>query len=74
MVGDGGGGGVEVGDCWTLGGEMTEGLRRKAVRRLRGLLDGGLLRKAALMRVQLEFGIGRSTLYAWCVKFGISTR
>lgn len=53
---------------------MTEQSRLKAAKRLRRLLDGGVLRKVALAQVRLEFRCGRSTLYGWCSKFGISTK
>lgn len=58
---------------------MTDAQRRQAARRLRSLLDGGTHRKAAFLQVIQELRTrkmpaSRSRLYAWCVRFGVSTR
>lgn len=53
---------------------MTEQIRRTAAQTLRSMLDGGQLRKNAIEAVCRQFRIGRSTLYGYCKRFGISTR
>lgn len=60
---------------------MTEALRQWAANRLRQLLDEGVPRKMALLQVKNEvkkknpaLPCSRSSIYAWCDKFGVSTR
>lgn len=58
---------------------MTDKMRLEAARRFRELLDQGVLRKAAIMQVISEIRLrklpcSRTRLYAWCGRFGISTK
>jgi hypothetical protein len=59
---------------------VTEHLRQAAAQMFRQLLDSGMHRKRAVLEVK-EWVRGkdpdqpcsRSSIYAWCAKFGIST-
>jgi hypothetical protein len=60
---------------------VTEALREWAANRLRQLLDEGVPRKMALLQVKREvkakndgLPCSRSSIYAWCKKYGVSTR
>jgi hypothetical protein len=64
---------------------VTEKRRREAAEKFRALLDdkefnkkaaaaGMKPRALALIAIRSEFNIGRSTLYGYCAKFGVSTK
>lgn len=58
---------------------MTDKGRRAAAFSLRTRLDAGVERKQAFYEVILEVRAtnrrcSRARLYAWCAKFGVSTR
>ena len=60
---------------------MTESKRQEFARRFRALLDSGTPRKQALLQVRDEIAAihpdlprSRTQIYAWCKKFGVSTR
>lgn len=60
---------------------MTEQRRKAAALRFRALLDEGVPRKFAILRVRQEIRkvhprlpCSRTQLYAWCTKFKVSTK
>ena len=46
----------------------------KAVKTLKELLYDGMLRKNAFKQVCRDWGIDRSTLYRYCIRFGVRIR
>jgi len=60
---------------------MTDRIRHQAARMVRSLMDSGKHRKEAFYETikwvktqDPRLRCSRSTLYAWCDKFGVSTR
>lgn len=60
---------------------MTEERRKAWARRFRALLNAGIPRKMAMLQVRQEIRkvhpklpCSRTQIYAWCKKFGVSTR
>ncbi len=52
---------------------MTDKLRRAAAKHFRELLDQGLLRKEAILRIFNIYGVSRRSLYEYCKKFKVPT-
>ncbi|MDD5302984.1 MAG: hypothetical protein PHS14_07710 [Elusimicrobia bacterium] len=60
---------------------MTEARKKSSALRFRELLDAGVPRKKALLQVRDEIRAvdpdlpnSRTSIYAWCKKWGVSTR
>lgn len=53
---------------------MTETLRKTVAQRFRAMLDRGILRKNAILAICQKFHVSPRSLYAYCKRFGISTR
>lgn len=53
---------------------MTNRQRQKAARRFRELMDNGVHRKEAVLKVRTELGVPRTSLYRYCKRFGVSTK
>lgn len=58
---------------------MIDKQRRAAARRVRVLMNEGKHRKEAfyvvIRELRQQYGVGsRASLYAWCERFGVSTR
>lgn len=52
---------------------MTDRLRETIARRFRQMLDEGMLRKVAIESLKQNFNVGRTSIYAYCKKFGVRT-
>lgn len=60
---------------------MTDASRKKWALRFRKLLDQGVQRKKAMLQVRdeiraidVDLPCSRTQIYAWCARFGVSTR
>jgi predicted transcriptional regulator YheO len=52
---------------------VTDKQRRDAAWKFRKLLDSGVLRKIAILKMRDMFGISRTSIYEYCKKFGVPT-
>jgi len=53
---------------------MTDKRRKQIAQEYRRKLDKNILRKNAIAEICANYGVGRSSLYGWCKKYGIPTR
>lgn len=53
---------------------MTNALRKSIARRLLYLLNKGVHRKLAIIKISEEFSVSRRSIYRYCKRFGVSTK